>query len=111
MNDITITHLAIFILAVWRLSSLFVKERGPFDVFVKLRELAGIRHDENMNPWIIPDNLFANILGCVWCFSVWAGLGVFTLALFFYDFALRLCTIFAFSAGAILLDIYVHESR
>lgn len=111
MNEITIPHLAIFIMALWRISSLFTKERGPFDVFVKVRTLTGIQHDEQGMPWIIPDNVFAQIVSCVWCFSIWASFGLSILAYFFYDFALLLSTVFAFSAGAVLLEIYANKSH
>lgn len=37
-------------------------------MFVKLRELTGIVHDDTGLPLGVPDG---NVLGCVWCVSVW----------------------------------------
>lgn len=57
-------------LATWRISSLFVEERGPFDIFTRVREAFGFEHDEDGKVIVAPDN---HLLGCVWCFSVWVG--------------------------------------
>jgi hypothetical protein len=80
------------ILATWRLTNLLHKEDGPFDVFGKLRDLAGVRYDEMSNP--VSDNPVGKALTCFWCTSVWAGLivgrGSIVRAL-------------AYSAGAILV--------
>jgi len=60
------------ILATYRISSLIVEEAGPFDMFVKFRELFGIRHDEAGQINCIPDNVLANLCSCLWCVSIWA---------------------------------------
>jgi len=59
-------------LATWRVSSLLVDEKGPFDIFIRLRKLVGIEHDQDGIPTLIPDGFFPGILSCVWCCSVWA---------------------------------------
>jgi hypothetical protein len=66
-------HFIVLALATWRISSLFVTESGPFRLFVRVREWAGITHDDDGVVVIIPDTLRAGVLSCVWCFSVWAG--------------------------------------
>lgn len=64
----------IYGLATWRLSSLLVDEAGPGDIFLHLRELAGITHDDEKIPVIIPDTFPAGVLSCLWCASMWVGL-------------------------------------
>jgi hypothetical protein len=59
------------ILATWRLTSLFVDERGPFDIFGKIRDLAGIKYDEYSRP--CADTEIGKALLCPWCTSVWVG--------------------------------------
>ena len=46
------------ILAVWRITFLFVMEDGPFDIFHRIRQLAG-------------DSFFGRLLNCFFCLSVW----------------------------------------
>jgi hypothetical protein len=102
--QITFTELLIFSLATWRVSSLFVSEAGPFRLFVRVREWAGITHDDNDDVVTIPDTLRAGVLSCVWCFSVWAG-AFWTL---FFLLSPALATVaalpFAFSAAAVLVQ-------
>jgi hypothetical protein len=95
---------AIYMLATWRVASLFVNERGPGDVFLRLRRWAGIEHDDSGLKTIIPDNFVAGLLSCVWCCSVWVG-GFWML----FDWAapwiaIRLGMALAFSTGAILVE-------
>lgn len=106
-----VAHIVIYCLAVWRISSLFVREAGPFQVFAKIRTLVGIEHDDNGTPWLIPDTFLAQLLGCVWCFSLWIGGGMTILILALPTFALPFATIFAFSGGAVLLDTFIQRSR
>ena len=58
-------------LATWRLSYMLVRETGPWGVFTRLRKLTGIIHDDAGEPIGVPDG---NVLGCVWCTSVWVAL-------------------------------------
>ena len=55
-------------LATWRISSLLVHEDGPFNIFKRLRKLAGLE-----NVVEIPDGFFPGVLSCVWCASLWVG--------------------------------------
>lgn len=63
-------------LATWRISSLFVSEEGPFEMFTNIRKRCGVHIFANSDPdiSIVPDNQgqLARLLSCIWCFSVWA---------------------------------------
>lgn len=61
-------YIALLVLEGWRLSSLFANERGPFDVFWKLRVLARYlqRHNRFWRRFKLYDGLT-----CEWCNSIW----------------------------------------
>lgn len=59
-------------LAVWRVSKMLVHEEGPSQVFMKLRERTGIEHEDGI-PIVVPSG---NVLGCLWCTSVWVSIGM-----------------------------------
>lgn len=89
--------------ATWRVSSLFTYERGPFAVFVWIRQLAGIKHNEFGHPNVIPDGFWAELLTCIWCCSIYVG-AFWALALWLLGAAaLYLALPFALSAGALWL--------
>lgn len=104
LDKTTLLDLIIYVLATWRLSSLFVNEPGPGRIFQYLREFAGIEHDEEGNKTIIPETFWAELLSCVWCSSIWLGIFWALLDLWLPGLAFRLGLIFALSAGAILLE-------
>ena len=80
---ITLTELIILILAAFRLSALLTFDRGPFDIFVKIRELSGIKYietEKDVQPIvIIPDRFFAGLLSCFGCISTWVAMFVWLL--------------------------------
>ena len=76
-------------LAVWRITHLFVAEDGPFDVFRRLREAGAA---------VGAGRLF----GCFLCFSVWTA--VPAALLIARDVRSLALLIPALSGGAILLD-------
>ena len=103
----TFTELLIYGAATWRLASLFVQESGPFDIFVWVRERAGIIHDEDKHPIGIPETFFGQLFSGVWGSSVWvAFLGGFVI-LCFPAWSLKMATVFAFSTVAILIDRFL----
>jgi hypothetical protein len=91
-------------LATWRVSALFSKEAGPFDVFKRIRELAGIQHDADGNVFMIPHKLFAELLSCVWCTSIWVG--AFWAVMWFVSppITIGASLLFAISTVAIIID-------
>jgi hypothetical protein len=66
-NDILL--FAILVFAVWRISSLFARERGPFDLFARIRQFIYIRTVYNFL-----QKLFITLndgIVCMWCNSIW----------------------------------------
>lgn len=69
--------LGLLALALWRVSSLLVSERGPFDAFLRLRSWAGIAHDDGGAALSFDGRgYFAGLLFCVWCTSLVLAFGV-----------------------------------
>jgi hypothetical protein len=57
-------------LAVWRISHMVVKEDGPFEVFRKIRDRAGVQWDED-NGQLYGVDFKSALLSCPLCLSVW----------------------------------------
>lgn len=94
--DLSIVEL---VLATWRLSCLLVQERGPGDVFKRIREMPGVEtHALGPDGW--PMTFFGRLLFCIRCTSVWAALAVLILS----QLAPWLVRVLAFSAGAIIIE-------
>ncbi len=91
-------------LAVWRVSSLFVREDGPGRVFVRLRESVGIEHDDDGSVFMVPDRFLAGILSCVWCCSIWVAFGFIILFFVSPIFCFYVSLGFSLSAVAILFN-------
>lgn len=96
--------LIVYGLATWRVSSLFVKEGGPGNVFLHIRELTGIEHDDQGNVTIIPDGFFPSLLSCVWCCSLWVALFFMTLQWTLPRVGFGVGMVFAASAVAIWVE-------
>lgn len=60
-------------LGAWRLSAMLVYEDGPWDVFARLRQRAGIVPGEINGFWAL-------LLSCIWCTSIWVGSGLWLLS-------------------------------
>ncbi len=59
-------------LASWRIANMLVDEDGPFDIFERLRQAAGLRPGE-------VNGFLPELLSCIWCTSVWTTVLVFLL--------------------------------
>jgi hypothetical protein len=81
----------ILIMATWRISSLLVNEEGPAGGFSRLRSFTG---------------RFTELLTCIWCCSVWVGLGFTFLYWYLPGVIFWVALPFALSAGAIAWDKY-----
>ncbi len=66
--------LLIGILATWRLTSLLHSEEGPFEVFARLRDWAGVKYDEQSQP--VSEKQIGKALACFWCCSIWGALAI-----------------------------------
>lgn len=107
----TFTQFIIYGLAIFRIASLLTKEPGPFFVFKKFREWSGIRHDGSGIVTIIPDNVLAQALACIWCASLWVAFAFTIFLLFAPVVSLQIATIFALSTIAILVDTYIGKKK
>ncbi|KKM62837.1 hypothetical protein LCGC14_1517600 [marine sediment metagenome] len=76
MPDFTLLELAAAAFATWRLTALLVYDRGPFGIFLRLRERLGIVHDDNGDAVSWPDGGLGRMFTCVWCLSFWTTLAV-----------------------------------
>jgi hypothetical protein len=88
-------------LAVWRLSSLLVREDGPDDILIKLRSKIGVYYDEFSVAK--GKSVFASAFLCVWCLSIWIA-AIFALFNKPCNFADYIRRVLALSASAILID-------
>lgn len=100
-----IQHLIVYSIAIWRISNLFVNEKGPWMVFLNIRKRAGIGHDDQGNPYMIPDTFFAQVLSCIWCFSIWVSFFFTTFWLLSPEWSLKLAVPFALSGVACLIEL------
>jgi hypothetical protein len=60
------------LLAVARITYLFVDEDGPLGIFVRMRDYFGLTETTKMYSDNILKNTVTDLLDCKWCFSVWA---------------------------------------
>lgn len=97
-----IVHFAILGLAVWRISHMVMGEDGPWDIVAKFRHFLGVRYDENSEPY--GTTMASKMALCVWCNSVWVGIGYGTLYMFLPIWAVGLAMPFALSTCAIFLE-------
>lgn len=66
-------------LAAWRLTALLSYERGPFDVFVRFRQLLGFEHDEKGEPSEWPGNTLTRAISCPWCLGLYVAAGTWAI--------------------------------
>lgn len=88
--------------AVWRISSLFARERGPFDLFVRIRKHIYIRTVYNSLVGKVFVTLNDGIV-CVWCNSVWFA-SIFSIAISGSVFEWFINTL-ALSGLAIIIEV------
>lgn len=108
---LTLTQFIVYSFAIWRISNLFVNEGGPWLVFKSIREWSGIQHDDGGQPFLIPDNITAQALSCVWCMSLWIGFFFTIFLLIFPVISYYVAVTFAFSTLAILIDTYIKARK
>lgn len=92
-------------LAVWRVSSLFAREDGVFDIFLRFRLLIGVEFDKSSEE--VGTNWLSKGVLCVLCSSVWfSAIGAFFLASNLWQWLVYLL---ALSAMAIVVDSVVNR--
>lgn len=96
-------------LATWRIATMLHDERGPASLFIFMRSLVGIGHDDNGNPFSYPSNVVADALACPACLSVWVGFMVALLQKHAPGVASIVVLPFALSALAILFEKQVYR--
>jgi hypothetical protein len=94
-------ELLIYGFATLRIASLIAQERGPWDMFGKLRDLVGVRYDGVGLPHAT--NELARGITCVWCNSLWIAPGWLLIKLLLPNIALYLAFSFAVSGAALLI--------
>lgn len=92
-------ELVVLGLATWRISHMLTSERGPFDMFIKLRDKMGFVHDEFGHVIGRPDT---NVLACTWCTSFW--IAMILLVVFVDPLLWWMVVPFAVSAMAIIIN-------
>jgi len=107
--DIHPVDFVLLSLATWRLTSLVVKEDGPWDILARLRHGVGVRFNERSQPYGL--NVLGGVFACMWCASVWVGAAM-ALGFWLAPTAIRfLCLPLALSAAALIVERMArHES-
>ena len=86
-------------LATWRLASIIHAEK----IAKPIRWLFGVREENDI--FIYPDNFFGDLISCFWCVSVWVGIGILFVMMFF-----PLAVVpFALSAVAIIVELWTNN--
>lgn len=97
MPNVTIETLIIAILATWRISSMIYYEYGPWDIFLKIREAAGVQFTDETGR---PLSFWGKQLKCFWCITFYVAFIVWPVTVY-VSWAL---VPFALSGGALLLS-------
>lgn len=95
-------HLLLLILATWRLSHLLSKEDGPYDIATRIRYWAGVRYDKNSSEY--PETELGKLVMCMYCNSVWIGMGLVALYALSPKLTLLLSAPFSLSGGSLLIN-------
>jgi len=74
-----IEQMALIGLAAWRATALLSYERGPFSLFLGVRRLFRIRHDDKGEPVSWPANVLTEALTCPWCLGIYAAAAMYGL--------------------------------
>lgn len=90
------------VLSAWRITSLLVREDGPFDVFARLRLALGVYYDDMSEAH--GRNTVAKALTCTWCLSVWISLFAALLSPFSVNILSYWLNVFAISTLIIWID-------
>lgn len=87
---------------IWGITSFLVHEDGPFDLFLRFRELIGVKQDK-LTRECTGKNIFAKMLCCFKCTSFWVAIPI-ALLLVNTQPLITLVLILVLRTGAIILD-------
>lgn len=104
MRGVDVVDVLVLALAVWRLASLLTYERGPFNLFERLRSVVNIRHNAHGRPEVWPESFWGELLTCVWCISPYIGALAVVLYFHYGILVVWLALPFALSALAIMIN-------
>lgn len=106
-------------LASWRLSSLLRYEDGPYHIFNRFRSLIHLTNVDELpinqqivysdKEFIHDGNIFAEIVECIWCLSIW--LGVMISIILVIGKVITLPIAFIYSLAISALTILIHNNR
>jgi hypothetical protein len=91
------------ILITWRISTLLINEDCPFGICSKFRDKLGITWDKFGDK--IANNQLAVLFTCIYCLSIWVGLGVA------FTFSDNLLLGLGYSGGAIITETVLARLR
>lgn len=104
MNGALLAQALLIGLAAWRLAALVAYERGPYDVFLRFRELLGYTHAENGEPETWPGG-WREVFSCVWCLSIWTAVFMWGL----WELEPLLVVIWAGATVVIIVERWNHQ--
>lgn len=85
-------------LAGFRLAAFLVSEKGPGEIFKKLRQKIGIVHNDSGTPEEWPNTFAAQLFVCNRCMSVWTTSLMFLLFVCGLEIVVLLCAAWAVAA-------------
>jgi hypothetical protein len=99
--NITWLDFTILALATYRISSLLSEETGPFRMFSQLRVWMGEKTNAEGDRY--GTNVISKALVCLWCVSVWVGIGLVFLY-YIYPTVVWYMLPLALSAVAVIIE-------
>ena len=95
-----ITEALLIAAAGWGCTAMLSYEKGPFNIFVKIRQLIGIQHDDQGQPTVWSDNVLANAVSCPWCLGIYGAVAMWGL----WQVSQTAVMILAASAGLVIIE-------
>lgn len=94
--------LVILGMACARLSWLFAREEGPYELLARARHAMGVRYDQTSQPY--GTSMLSKMILCYYCNSIWLGIIFTAIYVFTGSLVVWLSLPFALSEAAVLLN-------
>jgi hypothetical protein len=113
MFTIDLITLLVFILAVFRITHLFIYDRitlfirKPFVEEIYLENESGEGHYEVIYKGNSFSQAIGYLLSCPWCLGIWVSIGVVITYWLWPTIVWPILIVFAIAGGAVLLETYV----